>query len=466
MEWKKLQKKYPEFIYEKYEWNIAAGSLAAVFWFKMGGIEFNPKIIIRAINENQIKKIGKPATDNFIFHLGLAEIPSYWKTACSPAIIIKAGYLEKNQIKFWQNLFLNGMGQFFYENRLPFIVPNWKICEQKPKKHPDPSVLKFENQTLVPLGGGKDSLVALELLRQAGKKTILFAFNPNKSLKEICRAAKGPVIAVERGIDPQLPLMAKKGFLNGHTPFSALLAFHSIASAAIFDCKEIAFSQEKSSNESNVKYLGRNINHQYSKSFDFENKFREYSKKYLAKNIVYFSFLRPLHEIQIAAIFSRHQKYFPYFLSCNKPFTLISRAAGDLGWCGNCPKCLSLFAMLYPFIKEERLLAIFKKNLFENEKLAPLMADLLGEGVAKPFECVGTFTETQAAFYLSLKKIIQERGAGDLPVLLKKFKNEYLPKYNNIDKQSKKILNSWDNRHNLAKNLVAVLKKAAVDNSI
>lgn len=460
MKLKNLQKKYPEFVYESFDWRIERGVLAARFRFAMGDMEFNPEIKIQKINKARIEKIGDEAISNFIFHMGLAEIPSYWKTACSPKIIVKAGYLDGEQIKFWQDLIKNGMGQFFYENKLSFVIPSFEIEYKKPKNHPQLFGKKTGNRVLIPMGGGKDSLVTLEFLRQAGEDTVLFALNPNESLKKVCQITKASTIAVERTIDPQLPSMARKGFLNGHTPFSAVLAFYSEMLAAIFDCNGIAISQERSSDEGNVKYLGRNVNHQYSKSFDFENKFRTYSKKYLAQNIDYFSFLRPLYELQIARTFSQYSKYFPRFISCNKPFTIESRQNRNVGWCGECPKCLSVFTMLYPFIGQKESVKIFGKNLFENRNLLPLMAQILGESTCKPFECVGTFAETRAAFYLSLQAAKKENKRDKLPILLNIFEKEFLPKYGDMQKQSQKILSSWNTNHNLPENLENNLKSA------
>jgi len=114
MKIKELQKKYPEFIYENFQYEFKGGALSANFKFRIPpSIEFNPSITIKNVDRGQAAKIGTKNLQNLIFHLGLAEMPTYWKTVCAPKIIIRAGYLDKNQIKFWQNLFLNGMGQFF-----------------------------------------------------------------------------------------------------------------------------------------------------------------------------------------------------------------------------------------------------------------------------------------------------------------------------------------------------------------
>ena len=114
-----LRKKYPEFVYESFDWSAKSGDLSANLLFLTGDREFRPEISICGIDKKQIKKIGEEAISNFVFHLGLAEMPSYWKSVCASKIIINAGYLDKAQIRFWQNLFERGMGQFFFENKLP-----------------------------------------------------------------------------------------------------------------------------------------------------------------------------------------------------------------------------------------------------------------------------------------------------------------------------------------------------------
>ena len=279
-------------------------------------------------------------------------------------------------------------------------------------------------------------------------------------------------IIVERKIDENLLKLNRKGFLNGHTPFSAYLAFLSVLCAVLFNYKSIAFSNERSSNEGNLKYLGKIINHQYSKSFDFEKKFRYYSKKYLAKNVEYFSFLRPLYEIQIGKIFSKYPQYFNAFLSCNEayktysgrkkpinPEQIASRLYGARKWCGRCPKCLFVFTALYLFIEESELLKIFRKNLFEDKKLLTLMLELIGERKFKPFECVGTKKESRIAFYLSWKKY-RERFSVKLPFLLKYFEEKILNSLpRRILSDSERFLRGWSNQHNLPEKFEKILKK-------
>jgi len=499
MDLKKLQKKYPRFIYEKYSHKISGNNLEIFFDFKIEpnpasqqagyetSIKFQPKIVIENINKLQIEKVGDSVLNNLIFNLGLIEMISYWKATCSSEIVVEAGFLNSEQIKWWKNLFIKGMGQFFYENKINFIVSNFFQIKNSPclfnlnlKNHqsenPAAAVILDgpflrKNEVLVPVGGGKDSAVTLELLKRTGKNIRCFSLNPTRAALKTMKVAgcKKPIV-VRRKIDKKLLELNRKGFLNGHTPFSAYLAFLSVLAAAIFGNKYIVLSNERSSNEGNVKYLGEIINHQWSKSFEFEQKFRNYCKRYLtppslplreSSVIEYFSFLRPLYEIQIAKLFNEYPKYFPVFLSCNEAYKTASGTKKPTKkWCGKCSKCLFVFAILYPFIKDKKLIKIFNKNLFEDKTLLPIMQQLMGERGFKPFECVGTKKESLIAFYLSWKKN-RGRASVKLPFLLDYFEKKILPKYRNLEKESKILLNFWDSRNNLPEGLKKILRESS-----
>jgi hypothetical protein len=468
---KKLRKKYPEFIYQGYSYKISKNNLEIFFDFEIPpGIKFKPKIVIKYINKKRFKKINPEIINNFIFHIGLMEIPSYWKAACSPKIKIKAGYLDKEQIKWWKDLIIKGMGQFFYENKIDFRQSHFiKIQTQRRNSRMPPSKLKLNmkeagspqnNKILIPIGGGKDSIITLEILKKNKKGINCFSLNPTSAAEKIIKASgcKNPIIA-ERKIDRKLLELNQKGFLNGHTPFSAYLSFLGIFCATLFNYKYIAFSQEQSSNEGNTKYLGKIINHQWSKSFEFEKKFRGYYKKYLTKKIKCFSFLRPLYEIQIAKIFSNFSDYFPIFLSCNEAHKTYSGTKKITGkWCGNCSKCLFVFSILYPFIEEKKIVKIFNKNLFKDRKLMLTMKELIGERKIKPLECVGTKKECIVAFYLALRNFKRRRVNTKLPFLLKYFEKEILPKYPNLKADSKKLMKLWNKQNNLPKDFEKILK--------
>jgi len=384
--------------------------LEVFFDFKIEpDIRFKPKLVIKNI-PGKVNNL-----ENLIFHLGLMEIPTYWKTTCSPEIIIRAGFLNKKQINWWKNLIVKGMGQFFYENKIDWRSKSFlKIrCESNDKYKLFDG--KLANKYLIPFSGGRDSIVTIELLNKK-TKSALFLANPNELIKKAAKATGiKKQIVVQRIIDKKLLALNKKGYLNGHTPFTALLSFLSVFCAVLFDYKNVVFSNEKSANEGNVRYLGRIINHQWAKSSEFEIMFKKYCRKYLAKHVNYFSFLRKYGELEISKKLIRFPKYFPVFSSCNSSMRIGSK---QVRWCSNCPKCLFVYLTLYPFLSEKQLLLIFGKDIFQNKKLLPVMKALVGQGRIKPFECVGTRKESLIALKLSLKKAKKNK----VPYILTKIK--------------------------------------------
>jgi len=420
MKYQELRKKYPRFIYEKYSYKISGNNLEIFFNFAIPpDIKFNPKIIIEKVGDRVLNPVRNRkflnGVNNLIFHLGLMEIPSYWKATCSPEIEIKAGPLNQEQIKWWKDLIINGMGQFFYENKIDWRSKNFLTIKCGNKNKYKSFNGKLKKRYLVPFAGGRDSIVTLESLKKKSEVT-LFLVNFNKQIKKVVKVTgvKNQII-VKRIIDKRLLGLNKKGFLNGHTPFTALLSFLSIFCAVLFDYKNVVFSNEKSADEGNVKYLGKTINHQWAKSSKFEKMFKKYCQKYLAKNVNYFSFLRKYGELEISKMLTKYPKYFPVFSSCNASMRI---GAKQIRWCGNCPKCLFVYLTLYPFLERKELMKIFGNDIFQNKKLLPTMKSLIEQGRPKPFECVGTKKESRLAFKLSLEKAKKE---GKIPYLLTRF---------------------------------------------
>jgi len=422
MKYAELKRKYPKFIYENYSYKISGRNLEIFFIFSVGNIFFKPKIVVENIDLKSLKRIGDGALDNLAFNLGLMELLSYWKAACSPLIEVKAGYLNKEQIKWWKNLIIKGMGQFYYENKIDWRKKNFLKIVSVGDKRLKPHLNILKNRYLVPFAGGRDSIVTLESLKRKKLDITLFTVNPIEKIQKTMKVSgiKKQII-IRRTIDRRLLDLNRRGYLNGHTPFTGILSFISVLCAVMFNYKNIAFSNEKSSDEGNVKYLGRMVNHQWAKSSEFEKMFKNYCKKHLARNINYFSYIRDYGELEISKKLSGYKKYFPVFSSCNAGMKINTKGIlqAKERWCGNCPKCLFVYMTLYPFLTKKELLKIFNKDIFENKRLLPIMNGLLGKNTIKPFECVGTKEESQKAFILCFKKAKKE---GKIPYLLTKAK--------------------------------------------
>lgn len=475
-----LRKKYPRFLYKDFEWILRGNNLEILFKFELPpNLSFQPKIKIKNVKKERLKRIKKEVLKNLIFHLGLSEIPSYWKVTCSPRIEIEKGELTKEQIKWWENFLIKGMGQYFFENKINFQKKDFLEISIEKEKKEFISYLEKRNaqkenldprKFLIALGEGKDSILTLELFKKFQKKfpqkkikLNCFIVNPNQAHFKILKKAqiKHPLI-VQREIDKKLFFLNQKNFLNGHVPITGCYSFLGILVSFLFDFGNLVFSNERSAEEGNLEYRGEIINHQYSKTFEFEKKLNSYLKKYLIADLNYFSFLRPLYEIQIAQLFSHFSQYFPLFLSCNQG-KKIKSITKSLTWCQKCPKCFFVFLILYPFLKKEELKKIFSQNLFEKKEFSSLIEKLIAKKAFKPFECLGTKKETLVAFYLAIKK--EKKSKKTLPFLLKYFEKKIAPKYPEFKKLSLKFLSSWG-KHNLPSDLASFLRKSIIEKSL
>ena len=144
----------------------------------------------------------------------------------------------------------------------------------------------------------------------------------------------------------------------------------------------------------NMEFAGIEVNHQYSKSLEFELDFEKYIRKTTLGNFKYFSLLRPLNETGIAALFAAQDQYFDTFKSCNRNFH-IDEGMRKYGWCCDCPKCRFVFLALSPFIEREKLIDIFGKNMLDDQTQEDGFRELCGLKGHKPFECVGEIEECQ-----------------------------------------------------------------------
>ena len=409
---KELRRKYPVFRYDSFEVERNSSRLIARFRFSAPpDISFVPEIFFGAIPE-----AWDSAEDEFlhnaVFHLGLIELFSYWKATSSSVIEIRAGGMTAEQVRWWEDLLINGMGEFFYRNDIDFTSTDFVRIIPKPNGSTINRYAAYPNQlparSLLTIGGGRDSALAAALFRDSGQPFTCMMLNPSTAALNIAsRVTPAEPVIIKRSIRPELLDLNQRGFLNGHTPFSAYLAFLGATCLLLYGYSDIVVANERSSDEGNVFCREKEINHQYSKSFRFETDFDEYLRKYLVSAGRYFSFLRPLYELQIGKLFSNFHEFLEVFKSCNR-----NRSES---WCGRCPKCVSVFSTMYPFISEAALTQIFGSNLFYDDQTIPILRQLAGLEV-KPFECVATRKEIIAALAMAIAKT--KEAAGPLPPVL------------------------------------------------
>jgi hypothetical protein len=433
-----LRAKHPIFTYEAFDYQRTSEGLKITFHFNVGNeFSFQPSTVVPCRSFYKWDSLSDEKLSLLVFNIGMVELVSYWKSVCSPTIVVKPYSLTSEQIKFWKKLYFNGLSEFFYLNGINASKEDFVLIQSDSDKTLAKATFDNDDSFIVPIGGGKDSVVTLELLSQAGKDICPMIINPRGATTE-CAAIAGydreAFIEIKRTIHPLLLKLNAEGYLNGHTPFSAMLAFYTLLASAMTGRKFIALSNESSANESTI--IGTNVNHQYSKSLEFENDFRRYVKDYISDDFDYFSFLRPLTELQIAMLFARNRKYFSVFKSCNVG------SKTDV-WCGSCAKCLFAYIILSPFIEPETLNAIFGKSMLDDESLKLYFVQLIGKEAQKPFECVGTVDEVNSALALTIKRFY---SSNNRPLLLKDYElgSAVVP------------LNTLSNEHNVPEELLTL----------
>ncbi len=437
--YEQLREKHPVFIYENY----TLGEDFLEFDFRMDDTRFCPRWEFpKALSGGNYDRA---LADKIAFSLGLAELVSYWKCACPPTVEIRCGTLSEEQKKWWKKLYFNGLGEFFYRNGIDadfgsFMKIKCADIPEKPLSGDAPAL----SGVMVPVGGGKDSVVTIELLKRAGAEIYPYAINPHGAALDCVSAAgipKEKAVYVKRAIAPELLRLNKKGYLNGHTPFSAVTAFSSLLFAVMTGRKYIALSNESSANETYV--AGRNVNHQYSKSTEFERDFREYCGYFggFSRCPEYFSLLRPWSEWQIAEEFVKYPQYFGAFKSCNL-------GSKNNVWCCKCAKCLYVYILLSSFLNDDVLVSIFGCNMLDKTELSDMLDGLILDNTDKPFECVGTKSEVRQSLYMAanLRK-------EPFPALLQRFR-EKCPDYSPIN-----LSGFFDNDNFVPEEFLRLLRK-------
>jgi len=463
-----LREQYPRFAYIGYEIEENDRCLKITYRFETLGLsEFAPVWVFPKAEGDCRRWSEDRLMQDMIFSLGMVELISYWKIACPPTVTVEAGRLNQDQIDWWKDLYFNGLGEFFYVNGIKEADPNHFMDIQCAGQLKDPCTDQYKerheecgvetdgkgNGVLVPIGGGKDSAVTLELLRLAGKPVCAYIINPRGATihtTEVAGLDASHVISAKRTLDSNMLELNRQGYLNGHTPFSALVAFSGIIAARMHGLTMVALSNESSANESTVQ--GSTVNHQYSKSFKFEEDFHYYQTTYLKGSAYYFSMLRPLSEFQIARFFAGQKQYHGIFRSCNAGSKTDS-------WCGHCPKCLFVYLILSPFLKPQEVRDIFGRNMLDDWDMKETLDQLIGIEEEKPFECVGSRDEINTAIVLTIKGL--EEAGEALPCLLSYYKTTDL--YQTFRTRGDQYSSYYDGNNLVPDDLAGLVRKYCAD---
>ena len=391
-----LPNSYQTFVFHSYDFEGSSHTLRLRYSLD-DAIHFEEKI---TFNLDIKSDYDQKAFDRACFTLWLMAGISYFKAALPPKIKILQGKLTAAQKDFFEETYLNGLGQFFYENK---IDPHGKINFPITSTELEPAPAVATSRTLLlGFGGGKDSIVAGEILKSIGLPLETYTLG-HHNVAAVSQILGAPHHTIERILAPEILELNRQGALNGHVPITAITSLSGICAAILLGAWGVVVGNEHSADEGNTEYAGLKVNHQYSKTLKFERDLQNYIHTHISPSLVYFSPIRPLSSLRIVEIFAKHyfDRYAGYFSSCNQNF-LIDRSDNELTWCGKCSKCAYVFAALSPFLPKEKLLSLFGgRNLFLDPELTGMFQELLGTSGIKPLECVGQIAEVRTAFMLA-----------------------------------------------------------------
>ena len=209
-----------------------------------------------------------PGLERALLHLHIAAGTSYYKTAAPPVVAVEDDGLLPIEHEFHRHLYDDGLREFAVANGLP--VPRQVAVRSGPGAGPRPTPpgATRPGGLVVPIGGGKDSMVLIEAVKHLHPR--LFAVNPHPLVYDLAALSGLELIVVRRRLDPGLADLNASGAFNGHVPITAIVSLIAVVGSFLYGYDTIAMAVERSASEETALVDGVPVNHQYSKSLEFE----------------------------------------------------------------------------------------------------------------------------------------------------------------------------------------------------
>lgn len=325
---------------------------------------------------------------------------SYWKAGCRGRVAFDDGRApDPSQARALETVYRAGLAELAWRNELDGRYwPDFaSAAGEPPDAEAEPA--RLPSDILVPMGGGKDSLVALERVRRCGFEPDTVQIGSAGLIGTVARAAGARHHVIGRRLAPELHELNAAGAINGHVPITAINAAALVVMAIHRGFGSIVFANERSADVPTlIAPDGTPVNHQFAKSFEFERLLDDWVHRYIAPDLDVFSLLRRDRELAICREFAGLPRYHGVFSSCNRNFHLDGPRATR--WCRSCPKCTFVFLSMAPFLDVESMVGIFGADLLDDPERCGDFAALLALGEPRPFECVGEPDEARCAVRL------------------------------------------------------------------
>lgn len=359
-------------------------------------------------------RYGAELLDRIAFHVAMFQVNAV--VSLRPDAIelgAAARFATPAFVALWQTVWRNVWGQWRWEHQLPtyagpaFVDLEASVAPTRPVAV-DPGPVDW----LVFCGGGKDSLVALDLFERGGlpfatlgySHSIYGAAAPQHALLERVAGATKRVRAERQWIFDDFldapvvamrPSLGVRSVLAAETPASV---FAALPIALARGYRGLVVAHEHSANTGNLVWdaTGEEVNHQWGKGWEAEQLLDAYVQRELLGGVRYFSVLQPVHDEVIFELLARSPQRAMTTHSCNvqKP------------WCGACAKCAYVWLQMAAHLPAEIVAKTFagRGDLGERAENLRWFRELLGLADHSPFECVGSPAEARLALAMLAAK--------------------------------------------------------------
>lgn len=414
IEW--LRELYPVFRIDGAQVEVHEGVVELKFAFSAASMKFRPVVRLHGLLPEEMARLSTETSRRLVRALAIIEAFSYWKAFCSPIIEVASPAPDADELVWWRSFWPDAMAEFFYRNGIDFTNAGFLDIVATPdhQEATDSVPLEAHREAgvavpLVMFSGGKDSLaLALTLNNGAHDQIDCFLYNPTSEQYRLAESVTvgGRILRVERRILPELLELNAKNHPNGHTPYSAYLGVAAMLIGYLRGNEHVVAGNSRSDDEPNVEsYFGRSVNHQWTKTYDFEKALRHYRDRWVPYAPTYSSPFRPLFELQVLSLLSASIDTYLRTASCNR--------TKGIGWCGECAKCAWVFLATAALFGLPTAVQKFGADLFAQPGLGEVYRGMAGLAGTKPFECTGTEEEVRVA----IRAVSQRYSLEDSPAL-------------------------------------------------
>lgn len=382
------------FVFDSYRVDAARSTVTFTYRveFESGRVRtYTDKLSFPDVTPELWKQVPESVLEPTLQALLLMIGINYWCAFPSRDMRISGFTLTQEQARFWDALYLNGLGEFFYDMQIDFrdLI---SFPYEASASAPVPARFERPTRALLLNGAGKDSILSAEILKASGTPFDFFAFSPTPAHTRIAALVGAKTVRVHRRRDPRLDAIMMFRGISSAYPSVSTFTFTAVLLAELLGYNSIVFSNERSADFGNLTYLGLPVNHQWCKSSEAEKLVNDYVQRFISADISTRSLLRSYSELEIVRRFVHFPQYLPYVTSCNSYFWLpypVQFFTRRGYWCRQCPKCVFLFACFSAFLPKKDVVKIFGANLYADKRLLPLFKRILGLEGFKPLDCVG-----------------------------------------------------------------------------